>query len=387
MAVDLLDFKADLSHISPTFWVLLGDAASKAEQISAAPLLPEVRAKMHLVYLIRGVRATTAIEGNTLTEDEVRRQIERSLDLPPSREYLGREIDNIVRAINALVEEPRQQNVSLDDLCRYNAMVLEGLEVAEGVFPGQLRTINVGVASYRCPDFQKVPELTLAFVDWFNRFPIAFFERMETQTAVIKAVLTHLYFVLIHPFGDGNGRTGRFLEWRVLDHAGIPTAATHLLSNHYNQTRAEYYRQLEKVSKTGELADFLEYAVRGFVDQLSEQLEFIKQQQYQLAYLRHVHEAFTGDKSQTGQRRRELAVAIQAAPEPVEAASMRTLSSSLAQAYGAKTNKTITRDLNALLDANLIIQLPEGKFASTIDRSVFRHVRKRVLRGASSVRS
>jgi hypothetical protein len=54
---------------------------------------------------------------------------------------------------------------------------------------------------------------------------------------LIAAVVAHVYFEWIHPFGDGNGRTGRLIELKLLLEAGVPQPAAHLLSNHYNATR------------------------------------------------------------------------------------------------------------------------------------------------------
>jgi len=93
------------------------------------------------------------------------------------------------------------------------------------------------------------------------------------STAIIKAVVAHPYFVLIHPYGNGNGRTARLIEWRTLDAAGIATPATHLLSNHYNLTRTRYYQMLDRASLVGDTTPFFEYAIEGFMDQLEEQLK------------------------------------------------------------------------------------------------------------------
>ncbi len=55
--------------------------------------------------------------------------------------------------------------------------------------------------------------------------------------------------------------------------ADVPSTAAHLFSNHYNRTRAEYYRQLDRASKSGgDLISFLNDAVRGLFDGLREQL-------------------------------------------------------------------------------------------------------------------
>lgn len=50
---------------------MLGEAASKCEHIAGVPLRPSVAQELHRLYLAKGALATTAIEGNTLTENEV----------------------------------------------------------------------------------------------------------------------------------------------------------------------------------------------------------------------------------------------------------------------------------------------------------------------------
>lgn len=78
--------------------MLLGEARSKCDHIRWVPLKPDVAKKLHEVYLAKGAQATTAIEGNTLSENEVLERVRGELQLPPSKEYLGREVDNVIAA-------------------------------------------------------------------------------------------------------------------------------------------------------------------------------------------------------------------------------------------------------------------------------------------------
>src|SRR5262245_44237004 len=100
-----ISFRVDLRSAPPELWMLLGEARSKIAHIAGSLLNPRVAREMHIVYLTKGALATTAIEGNTLSEEEARRRIEKDLDLPPSREYLGQEIDNVIAAYNEIKDE------------------------------------------------------------------------------------------------------------------------------------------------------------------------------------------------------------------------------------------------------------------------------------------
>src|SRR5215216_5552812 len=89
-----LTFTFKLDRLGPTDWMNLGEAWSKCDHIAAVPLQPWIANQLHSVYLAKGAHATTQIEGNTLSEDEVRLRVEGDLELPLSQEYLGTEIDN-----------------------------------------------------------------------------------------------------------------------------------------------------------------------------------------------------------------------------------------------------------------------------------------------------
>ena len=77
---------------------------------------------------------------------------------------------------------------------------------------------------------------------------------------------THVYIAMIHSFGDGNGRTVRLIEFYILLRAGLPDIASHILSNHYNDTRQEYYRQIDLCIRERDLSGFVRYVVQGFRD-------------------------------------------------------------------------------------------------------------------------
>jgi Fic family protein len=166
-----IKFVFDANDLDYHTWMLLGEAKSKCTHIAGAPLLPEVHKNLMNVYLVKGASATTAIEGNTLTEDEVNRRIKGELDLPPSKEYLGKEIDNIVDAINEIglsILTGKSIEISIDDIKKYNSMVLDGLPLKEDVVPGKIRRHSVGVAGYRGAPAEDCEFLLDKYVHWLN---------------------------------------------------------------------------------------------------------------------------------------------------------------------------------------------------------------------------
>ncbi len=361
--MNLRNFEIDLRKVSVRFWRLLGEAKSKCQHLDETPLLPVFRESMLQMTLIRGVQATTAIEGNTLTVDEVKAIYENRSEIPKSRQYLEQEVRNVLEVFNAAVraDRPESRHLTIEKLKEWNGAILKDLEVPAHVTPGEFRTETVRAGNYVCPPGDEIPELMRHFNQWYEeafRETPAGFDPIEA--AIVKAIAAHVYFVMIHPFGDGNGRTARLIEWFTLDCAGISTTATHLLSNHYNLTRNVYYRMLDEASLGGDLVPFLTYAVEGLVDQLAEQLNTIYYQHATLVFAETVRHSSLGKSHGTTERRRELAVAMAIHQRPVPTEGVRILSAELAEHYRTATSKTIMRDLHALQGAGLIEYTPEG---------------------------
>lgn len=365
-----IDFRLRLDKPNVALWLLLGEAKSKSAHIARTLLHPHRSHELMQVFLTKGVLATTAIEGNTLSEDQVRGVIENRVDLPPSKRYLAQEIRNVIGAYNevvsAVLDDP-QAELTPELFKRWNALILGDLDVEEGVQPGEFRTGSVVVGNYRAPSARDVAFLMQRLCDWLNGDDFkAPGQRPELYAAlvIIKAIVAHLYLVWIHPFGDGNGRTARLLELQLLLAAGFPTPATQLLSNHYNQTRSEYYRQLNAAGRTGDPLPFLTYALRGFVDGLAEQLDLIFAWQREDRWEQYVYQQFGELRTEADRRRLRLVLEVSRAArdrgEPVSRADMRWLTPRLAMAYSNKTDKTLTRDLKEIGKLGLLARDRRG---------------------------
>jgi len=366
-----INFEISLHVTNTELWLLLGEARAKREYLGQALLLPDIAQELHRLYLAKGVLATTAIEGNTLSEEEVLKHLRGELELPPSKKYLEREIDNLVRACNLIgVKAQRGEGLAVteDAIAEFNEQVLEGLDLPEGVVPGRLREYEVEVARHRAPAPHECGPLLKSLCEWLNGpdFEPPEAEGMAEVYAVLKAIVAHVYLDWIHPFGDGNGRTGRLVEFMILVDAGLPPPSAHLLSNHYNQTRGEYYRQLDQATWSGDLMPFLLYAVRGFVDQMRQQLAVIHEQNRSLIWKRHVEDKSPGPPSEAQTRRRELALAL-AEAGTTSVARLKELTPRLAGMYGAKTLKTLSRDLHALEAQALVVRVEGEAYRARVE--------------------
>ena len=360
-----ISVRANLSTCSPTLWIALGECQSKCEHVARTPLRPDTASALNAVYLAKGVLATTAIEGNTLSEEEVLRHIGGSLSLPPSRQYLADEIDRILAGCQRIAAESVQgptAPLTVAQIMQLNLEVLGGLAVDPDVVPGRIREHSVTVGRYRAAPAEDCEYLLDRLCGWLNGPDfIAAVADQETVFALIKAIIAHLYVAWIHPFGDGNGRTARMLEFLILTRSGVPAISAHLLSDHYNRTRSVYYRELDRASRTGEVVPFIHYAVQGFRDGLREQLDKVWEQQHDITWRSYVHEFFR-DKEHTpaGIRRRQLALDLSRHPLPVRREDLPGVSARMAAAYATIGPRTVDRDVSFLVSSGLVVRSAAG---------------------------
>ncbi len=359
-----ITFELDLRRAPVRLWTLLGDACAKCEFISGIPLMPETAEMLNLVSLERGARATTAIEGNTLSQEEVSKLARGGLRLPPSREYLGTEVRNILDIFNEMTGADRPLPLDVESVKYLNGRILRDLELDDDTVPGEIRAHEVGVAGNRGAPARDCEYLLGRLCKWLAEMD---FELGHSNFAlpVVKAVAAHLYLAWIHPFGDGNGRVARLVEYQILLNAGVPYSATHLLSNHYNETRSEYYRRLDRASKdTGGVMGFLVYALQGFADGLKDHIDTIKEQMRQDMWTNYVQMKFRDRSGRADTRRRHLVLDLSERDGLVRRGDVRLLTPRLAEAYAGKTEKTITRDLNELSGMGLIVRTRQGILAN-----------------------
>ena len=351
----------DVNRLMPRTWMLLGEARAVCEQISSTPLQPAVAQRFYDVALIKGARATTAIEGNTLSQEQVEGIYRGEYSAPPSREYQEREVRNVLDALTDIAAQTVSGtigSVTAELVCDYNRRVLDSTAHTPDVTPGAFRDHSVVVGKYRGAPARDCPYLTQRLAEWLES---DVFESDDPETdfalAVIRAVYAHLYIAWIHPFGDGNGRTARLLEFMLLARSGqMPLLAAHLLSDHYNLTRDQYYRELETASRSSTTGSFVAYAAQGLVDGLREQIELVRGQQLDVFWTNYVNEVMDQfPRSRAGNRQRALVLAM----PPFDAVSregMTDLSPAVARLYAGTGPRTLSRDLNRLLKAGLIVR-------------------------------
>lgn len=370
-------------EINPDISYILGQCKTLINAIADTPIQPELHQKLLSLSLIKGAQATTAIEGNTLSLDEIQK-ITDGKKLPPSKEYQQIEVENIIAAFNTLLTDVAVKNsiqiISPELIKDLHRMIGTGLGEHFDAIPGRFREDSRVVGGYVGPDHRKVNEYVLNLCSWLRK-EFNFENDKSFRNAVIQAIVTHVYIEWIHPFGDGNGRTGRLIEFYILLRAGLPSITSHILSNFYNETRPKYYKQLETSRLKNDLTEFIHYAVEGFRDGLDETLKSIQESQFIIYWKYYIYEQFKNikyAKSDVFKRKRNLALDF-----PINKAlpidEIILASPQITFDYAKTSEVTLKRDIKELVEMGILKKSRKTYTANTDQLKAMTALRRRDL--------
>jgi Fic family protein len=137
--------------------------------------------------------------------------------------------------------------------------------------PGtSLKNESTGETVYTPPqDFDTITKLMKNLIDFIND------DSMSDLDALIKMALIHFQFETIHPFYDGNGRTGRIINILYLVQQGLLDLPVLYLSRFIIRNRGDYYRLLQQVRDNAKWEEWILYMLEGVEQTAKETIETI----------------------------------------------------------------------------------------------------------------
>ena len=202
----------------------------------------------------RNTHSSTAIEGNPLTLEQVR-VIEEGKAVAVTAERAKREVLNYFAGLRFIERASHRRPVTHDNVLALHRIIAEG--VMDQGTAGRYRHLGVRVGRHLPPPPHDVFGLMRELLDWWNG-------DSAQWSPVITSAIVHFRFEAIHPFADGNGRTGRMLALWELYRRGFDTHHIFSVDEYYWEDRPRYYRALQAVHEQGgELSGWLEYVAEG----------------------------------------------------------------------------------------------------------------------------
>lgn len=202
----------------------------------------------------RNVHASTAIEGNPLTLAQVQ-ALEEGRTLAASGERAKREVLNYFAGLRYVEKHASAKRIRHDHILELHR-ILAGKVMDQGE-AGRYRTIAVRVGRYVPPPPHDVSGLMFELLEWWNK-------ESTKLSPVLSSAILHHQFETIHPFADGNGRTGRALALWEMYRRGFDTHHIFSVDEYYWEDRPRYYKELDAVRKAGgDLTGWQEYCAEG----------------------------------------------------------------------------------------------------------------------------
>jgi Fic family protein len=210
---------------------------------------------------------TSKIEGEFLDRDSVQSSVRKNLGLQTDGRRVKPQEAGTAQMLVDLFKD-YDSPLTHETLFRWHAMTMNGrtdIEVVGGyrqhaapmqIVSGRLDTPKV---FYEAPPSILVAGEMNQYINWFNT------TLEQGFSSVVHAGIAHLYFELIHPFEDGNGRIGRCIAEKSLAiSAGQPLIMS--LSRVLEHDKKSYYQALERANASLEITDWLRYFSQKIID-------------------------------------------------------------------------------------------------------------------------
>ncbi len=228
-------------------WICLNkETFELIEQIRT--IKPELKNEQLMDFCINFTYNTNAIEGNKLTPEETRDLFHKDI---PSEKPFKDHIESFAHWKVFLNMTTTKKPLTKELILQWHR---ELFKQAKPSIAGKFRKTNVRVAGYKAAHHLDVPYLMDEFLEWFR-------EHRNKMNPVELAAMTHLKFVKIHPFLDGNGRIARLLLNYVLNRSDYP-----MMTIEYNN-RETYYKALDDFDDTQEEEVFVKYIIESFLNE------------------------------------------------------------------------------------------------------------------------
>lgn len=259
---------AGLSLNEPKIVKLLANANLQLGKLDGlTKLLPDIDFFIFM-YINKEAAYSSQVEGTRAKlTDALQAEVERTPDLP-------KDVDDILHYIKAMNEGLKRLDklpLSLRLIKEVHTTLLTKARSSTNPHPGEFRKSQNWIMGTNPADARFVPpppEYVMEAMSDLEKF----FYSHEDLPILIKAGLIHSQFETIHPFLDGNGRTGRLLITFYLCQQKILERPVLYLSEHFKKHRDLYFSMLDEYRK-GNIVSWLDFFLKGIVRVAGEAIE------------------------------------------------------------------------------------------------------------------
>jgi Fic family protein len=243
--------------------------AALAELKSIASTIPNQIILINTLGL-QEAKDSSAIENIITTHDDLYKS---ELNLDSFKSLEAKEVQNYISAMKKGFELIKRKGLITNSIILEIQKELEGNNAGFRKLPGtELKNSSTGKTIYTPPqDIEEINKL-MANLDKFINDPT-----ICDYDPLIKMAIIHYQFESIHPFYDGNGRTGRIMNILYLIIEKLQNLPILYLSNYIIQNKSDYYRLLQQIRDEENWEEWLLYIINGIEKTSRETIELIIQ--------------------------------------------------------------------------------------------------------------
>jgi Fic family protein len=186
------------------------------------------------------------------------------------------DVDDIVHYINAVnfaSERIKELPLSLRLISEVHERLMQGARATQHAYPGEFRRTQNWIGGKTPLDAYFVPPAVHDMKSALDDLE-KFIRDDDPCPVLIKAALIHAQFETIHPFVDGNGRTGRMLNTLYLHHAGLLQLPVLYLSSYFKKYQKLYYQRLNEYHDENANTDaWITFYLEGIIEIASSSIE------------------------------------------------------------------------------------------------------------------
>ncbi len=278
----------------------LQSLADRVRQMrSVGKLSTESLTRLRKFFRIKSIYHSNAIEGNQLNLGETRLVVEQGLTITGKPLKDSAEAKNLAHALDFFESLARSDEpftcVSLREI---HSLILRGIDDENA---GKYRSVPVEISgsAYKPPPPEDVAAEMEEFCKWLARISPGDNRDQTADDPVVLAAAAHAWFVRVHPFADGNGRTARIVMNLILMRHGYPIAVI------TRDERQRYYDALEE-SQTSDLTPFVSLVLESVEESLEEYERAVAEQTAQAEWAESLVAKFTAPQRTEAQNYYEV---------------------------------------------------------------------------------
>lgn len=241
---------------------LLQDASLWLGKLNSyADLVPDIDFFIKM-YATKEATNSNRIEGTRTTFEDAISPVEQ---VKPELRDDWHEVQNYIQAINYSVEKLNELPLSIRLLKEAHKILLQGVRGAHKT-PGEIRKTQNWIGGSSLQDAFFVPPEPNLLPDLLSDIEKFLHNEYIQVPELIRAGIAHYQFETIHPFLDGNGRTGRLLIILYLISTGLLNKPVLYISDFFERNRMSYYDSLSMVKQNDNITQWLKFFLTGVIE-------------------------------------------------------------------------------------------------------------------------